>query len=163
MASPQPPVKTKVMDVTPHDPTAKTKIEVDASHKKVYVTEYHSLHKRTKGEKVADLVAEVGGSWSFIMLFFFYLVVWLGLNIWLASVGDAFDPYPFILLNLTLSCLAAIQAPVILMSQNRSAARDRKKEERDHLINKKAEHEIADMQTDLEEIKGMLRKMSKTK
>ncbi|MCK4327046.1 MAG: DUF1003 domain-containing protein [Candidatus Diapherotrites archaeon] len=161
MAAATPPAKTKIIDVTPHDPTAKTKIEVDAMHKTVYVTEYHPFHKRTRGEKIADLVAEVGGSWSFILLFFFYLSVWVGLNLWLVGTAGAFDPYPFILLNLTLSCLAAIQAPVILMSQNRSAKRDRKKEEHDHLINKKAEHEIADMQKDLEEIKGMIRKLSK--
>ena len=90
-------------------------------------------------------------------------MIWLGVNIWLVGTAGAFDPYPFILLNLTLSCIAAIQAPVILMSQNRSAKRDRKKEEHDHLINKKAEHEIADMQKDLDEIKDMLRKLAKAK
>ncbi len=157
------PAKTKLMDVTPHDPTAKTKIEVDASHKKVYVTEYHPTKKPTHGQKLADKIAEFGGSWKFILLFIAFLVMWVALNVWLMQTGKAFDEYPFILLNLALSCIAALQAPVILMSQNRSAARDRKKEEQDHIINKKAEHEIADMQKDLEEIKTMIRRLQRKK
>lgn len=79
----------------------------------------------TTGEKLADKVAEFGGSWPFIIFFVAVMVVWIGVNsTWLAN-GEAFDPYPFILLNLILSTLAALQAPIIMMSQNRQASKDR--------------------------------------
>lgn len=72
-------------------------------------------HRRTPGERVADTVADFGGSWTFIGIFFAVLVVWMGFNVWVAA-RQVFDPYPFILLNLVLSCLAAIQAPIIMMN-----------------------------------------------
>lgn len=97
--------------------------------------------KRTPGEKAADLVAEFGGSWHFIGVFFAILVVWMGFNVWAAS-RTIFDPYPFILLNLVLSCLAAIQAPIIMMSQKRQEAKDRLRSENDYRVNLKAELEI---------------------
>jgi len=97
--------------------------------------------RRTTGEKVADLVANFGGSWTFIGSFFFALAVWVGFNIWSASRA-IFDPYPFILLNLLLSCLAAIQAPIIMMSQKRQEAKDRLRAENDYRVNLKAELEI---------------------
>lgn len=95
----------------------------------------------TWGERVADKVASFGGSWTFIGLFFSFIIVWMGINIWVLNTKP-FDPYPFILLNLILSCLAAIQAPIIMMSQNRQEDKDRKRAEHDYKINLKAELEI---------------------
>jgi uncharacterized membrane protein len=97
--------------------------------------------RRTLGERVADTVADFGGSWIFIGIFFFVLAIWMGFNVW-ASTRGAFDPYPFILLNLVLSCLAAIQAPIIMMSQNRQEAKDRLRSQNDFRVNLKAELEI---------------------
>ena len=96
--------------------------------------------KLSFGEKVSDKVASFGGSWSFIFLFFFVLISWMLYNS-IVSPIEIFDPFPFILLNLVLSCLAAIQAPIILMSQNRKESRERKRAEDDYLINLKAELE----------------------
>jgi uncharacterized membrane protein len=98
-------------------------------------------HHRTPGERVADAVADFGGSWIFIGIFFAVLAVWMAFNIW-AATREVFDPYPFILLNLVLSCLAAIQAPIIMMSQNRQEAKDRLRSENDFRVNLKAELEI---------------------
>ena len=96
---------------------------------------------RTMGQRLADQVAEIGGSWPFVGVFGAVLVTWIGLNSWLLQ-AKAFDPYPYILLNLVLSCLAAVQAPIIMMSQNRASARDRIRAEEDYRINLKAELEI---------------------
>jgi uncharacterized membrane protein len=95
----------------------------------------------TLGEALADRIATFGGSWRFILFFGFVLVVWILINT-IALAAKPFDPYPFILLNLILSCLAAIQAPVIMMSQNRQEAKDRLRSEHDYRINLKAELEI---------------------
>ncbi len=94
----------------------------------------------TRGQKISDKVARFGGSWKFIILFGIVLVVWVGYNAIAAT--HAFDPYPFILMNLILSCIAALQAPVIMMSQNRQEEKDRMRGENDYLINTKAELEI---------------------
>ncbi len=96
--------------------------------------------KATFGERIADKVAQFGGSWTFILSFTGVLVVWIVVNT--VILTKAFDPYPYILLNLLLSCLAALQAPVIMMSQNRKEAKDRERAEDDYLINLKAEIEI---------------------
>lgn len=93
------------------------------------------------GQKLADKIAEFGGSWTFILTFFSFLVMWMCVNVWVLA-NRAFDPYPFILLNLILSCLAAIQAPIIMMSQNRKEQKDRQRAEQDYKINLKAELEI---------------------
>jgi uncharacterized membrane protein len=98
--------------------------------------------KLTLGERLADAVARVGGSWRFVIGFGTVLFAWIGLNS-LVLARRSFDPYPYILLNLVLSCLAAIQAPIIMMSQNRGAARDRHQADEDYKINLKAEFEIA--------------------
>ncbi len=103
----------------------------------------------TLGERVADRVASFGGSWTFIGIFGFVLVVWMAVNAWLLA-GHPFDPYPFILLNLVLSCLAAIQAPVIMMSQNRQASKDRLKADLDYEINLKAELEVAQLHSKID-------------
>src|SRR6266480_5791424 len=97
--------------------------------------------KLTFGERLSDRIAEFGGSWRFLITFFGILVVWIAIN-GAILMTHAFDPYPFILLNLILSCLAAVQAPVIMMSQNRAEARDRLRAENDYKINLKAELEI---------------------
>jgi uncharacterized membrane protein len=94
----------------------------------------------TTGMRVADAVARFGGSWSFIIAFGFVLVIYSGINVWLGKA--AWDPYPFILLNLFLSMLAAIQAPVIMMSQNRQDTKDRLRGELDYEVNRRAESEI---------------------
>lgn len=96
------------------------------------------------GERVADKVAEFGGSWTFIISFVVFLLIWIAVNMyWLNNKG--FDPYPFILLNLILSCVAALQAPVIMMSQNRQEAKDRERARNDYMVNLKAELEIREL------------------
>lgn len=97
--------------------------------------------KLTFGERLADLMASFGGSWTFIVLFLLFFASWVVLNS-LAIGSYRFDPFPFIFLNLLLSCIAAIQAPIIMMSQNRQEARDREKALQDYKINLKAELEI---------------------
>jgi uncharacterized membrane protein len=97
--------------------------------------------KLTFGERLSDRIAEFGGSWRFLITFFSILLVWIVIN-GVLLMTHSFDPYPFILLNLILSCLAAVQAPVIMMSQNRAEARDRLRAENDYKINLKAELEI---------------------
>jgi len=95
----------------------------------------------TYGQRIADKVASFGGSWTFIISFAVFLLVWICINIyWLGNKG--FDPYPFILLNLILSSLAAIQAPVIMMSQNRQEEKDRERGKKDYMINLKSELEV---------------------
>ncbi|HNT41155.1 MAG TPA: DUF1003 domain-containing protein [Tenuifilaceae bacterium] len=97
--------------------------------------------QRTFGQKIADKVAAFGGSWTFIIAFLGFILIWICLNVfWLANRN--FDPFPFILLNLILSCIAAIQAPVIMMSQNRQESKDRERAKKDYMINLKAELEI---------------------
>jgi uncharacterized membrane protein len=97
------------------------------------------------GQRIADKVARFGGSWKFIISFLTILIVWIIYNL-TSPQKDTFDPYPFILLNLVLSCVAAIQAPVIMMSQNRQEEKDRKRAENDYLVNLKAELEIRSLQ-----------------
>ena len=97
--------------------------------------------KFTFGQKIADKIADFGGSWSFIFSFFLFILLWIGGNLYILTTR-AFDPFPFILLNLILSCLAAIQAPVIMMSQNRKESKDRMRNEHDFKVNLKAELEI---------------------
>jgi uncharacterized membrane protein len=96
---------------------------------------------RSYGQKVADMVAEFGGSWKFIILFLSFILIWILANV-LLLINKGFDPYPFILLNLILSCIAALQAPVIMMSQNRQEEKDRERAKKDYMINLKSELEI---------------------
>lgn len=107
--------------------------------------------KRTLGERLADLIADFGGSWTFILIFLGLLGVWMAIN---AAEGEAkaFDPYPFILLNLVLSCVAALQAPVIMMSQKRQEVKDRLRAENDYRVNLKAELEIRHLHEKLDYI-----------
>ncbi|MEJ2699048.1 MAG: DUF1003 domain-containing protein [Desulfuromonadales bacterium] len=95
----------------------------------------------TFGERLADRIADIGGSWTFILSFGGFLLLWVLLNSYFL-LAKPFDPYPYILLNLVLSCLAALQAPIIMMSQNRQEAKDRLRSENDYRVNLKAELEI---------------------
>ncbi|MDB5047195.1 MAG: putative rane protein [Fibrobacteres bacterium] len=106
-----------------------------------------SLEPDTFGQRMADHVARFGGSWRFLIAFACFLALWIGFNIVVMLVmrGKPFDPFPFILLNLVLSCLASVQAPIIMMSQNRLEARDRKRAENDYKVNLKAELEIRNL------------------
>jgi uncharacterized membrane protein len=99
------------------------------------------VEKTTAGQRMADRIASFGGSWTFIIAFFSFILIWMGINSWLL-LRKPFDPFPFILLNLILSCIAAIQAPIIMMSQNRQEHKDRVRSEHDYKINLKAELEI---------------------
>ncbi len=92
------------------------------------------------GERLADRIALLGGSWGFIISFLCTIALWIAINA--IVMANGFDPYPFILLNLILSCIAALQAPIIMMSQNRKETKDRRRAENDYLINLKAELEI---------------------
>jgi len=103
-------------------------------------TDEEFTEHRTIGEVLADYVASFGGSWTFILSFFSFLIVWMIINI-IIGTANSFDPYPFILLNLVLSCLAAIQAPIIMMSQKRQEAKDRLRSENDYRVNLKSELE----------------------
>lgn len=107
--------------------------------------------KLTLGERTADKIASFGGSWKFIIIFGSILAVWIVLNTVLL-IRKPFDPYPFILINLALSCLAAIQAPIIMMSQNRQEAKDRLRAEHDYRINLKAELEIRNLHEKLDHL-----------
>lgn len=95
----------------------------------------------TKAQQIADHVASFGGSWTFILTFLAFIAVWIAFNTFWA-LNQGFDPYPFILLNLILSCIAALQAPVIMMSQNRQEEKDRRRARSDYMINLKAELEV---------------------
>lgn len=103
--------------------------------------ENEELSSITTGQKIADKVATFGGSWTFILSFGTFLAVWILVNVFVLA-SRPFDPYPFILLNLILSCIAAMQAPVIMMSQNRQEEKDRERAKKDYMINLKSELEI---------------------
>jgi uncharacterized membrane protein len=125
------------------------KVIVHLLQRKVSVSNTNTVFDAslTFGQRLADQVAAFGGSWTFILLFFGVMVVWILLNV---AAGRTFDPYPFILLNLVLSMLAALQAPVIMMSQNRQAARDRLDAQHDYEVNLKAEMEIMALHTKMD-------------
>jgi len=105
----------------------------------------------TLGERLADRIATFGGSWIFLILFGLFLMVWIGVNSFILYAHPP-DPYPYILLNLILSCLAAIQAPIIMMSQNRQEAKDRLRSEHDYQVNLKAELEIRHLHEKLDHL-----------
>ncbi len=113
--------------------------------------------KRTFGQVAADSLAKWAGSWTFILSFAAFLFLWVLVNTTWLVFGQAWDAKPFILLNLILSCLAAFQAPVILMSQNRQGEKDRQKAEYDYAVNRKAEREITAIQKQLNRIEKKLK------
>ncbi len=131
-------------------------IELNLLHKKDKDKHPVLRQKLTFGQKASDIVTLIVGSWGFIIGIFVLLVIWMILNVYM--VIYRWDPYPFILLNFLLSSLAAIQAPVILMSQNRQAERDRIAAKYDYQVNRKAEREISNMQRDLDKIMAFLKK-----
>jgi len=123
--------------------------------------EYHTITHPNKlpttfGQRAADKLTKLAGSWAFIFSFLIILVLWVLTNIY--AWINSWDPYPFILLNLILSCIAAIQAPIILMSQNRESQKDRQKAEYDYQVNIKAEKEIEQIQRQLSRIEEKLNK-----
>ena len=125
-----------------HDMTDREILDLLANSK-ISVSPDKEKEKYTLGQRAADSIAKFAGSWAFIFAFTGVLVVWMILNTILAA--GAFDPYPFILLNLVLSCVAAIQAPLIMMSQNRQEEKDRRRAENDYKVNLKTEIMIEDL------------------
>ena len=118
--------------------------------------------KMTRGDKIADKVSEVAGSWGFILGFSAFLIFWVILNSVILKGDNQIDTYPFILLNLLLSCLAALQAPVIMMSQNRQAAKDSLRNQNDYRTDLKSELILEDLHNKMEEILKNQRKILKT-
>ena len=108
----------------------------------------------TIGQKAADKLTKYAGSWGFIIIFVIVLALWMLLNTSWVILGGTWDEKPFILLNLILSCIAALQAPIILMSQNRGAQKDRQRAEYDYAVNRKAEREISDIKKQLNRIEN---------
>ena len=113
--------------------------------------------KETFGQKLADKIAHLGGSWSFIIIFIILLITWMLFNLF---TPNNIDPYPFILLNLILSCVAAIQAPIIMMAQNRQEQKDRQRNENDYKVNLKTEIIIQDLHNKLDLIIEELEKIN---
>ncbi|MBU2497172.1 MAG: DUF1003 domain-containing protein [Nanoarchaeota archaeon] len=112
-------------------------------------------HEITYGERASDSLTRFAGSWLFIFSFLIFMIIWISINVYMWR--NQWDPYPFILLNLILSCLAAIQAPIILMSQNREEQKNKIRLEYDYHVNRKAEREIQQVQKQLERIERKLR------
>ena len=123
-----------------HDMTDEEVLTLLADSK---ISDSPATEKYTLGQRSADAIARFAGSWAFIFAFTGVLILWMVINTILAS--NAFDPYPFILLNLVLSCVAAIQAPLIMMSQNRQEEKDRRRAENDYKVNLKTEIMIEDL------------------
>ena len=123
-----------------HDMTDEEVLNLLADSK---ISESPTAEKYTLGQRAADAIAKFAGSWAFIFSFTSVLLLWMVVNTILAA--DAFDPFPFILLNLVLSCVAAIQAPLIMMSQNRQEEKDRRRAENDYKVNLKTEIMIEDL------------------
>ena len=132
----------EVLEDIRHDMTDEEVLNLLADSK-ISVSPQKEKEKDTLGQRAADAIAKFAGSWAFIFSFVGVLVLWMTVNVLLAA--GAFDPYPFILLNLVLSCVAAIQAPLIMMSQNRQEEKDRRRAENDYKVNLKTEIMIEDL------------------
>lgn len=132
----------EIIEDVEHDMTDEEVLELLAGSK-VSVNPEKEREKYTLGQRAADSIAKFAGSWAFIFSFTGVLIFWMVINTVLAA--KAFDPYPFILLNLVLSCVAAIQAPLIMMSQNRQEEKDRRRAENDYKVNLKTEIMIEDL------------------
>ena len=132
----------EVLNDIRHDMTDEEVLDLLADSK-VSVQPVGGKEKYTLGQRAADSIAKFAGSWAFIFSFSGVLILWMVVNVLLAA--GAFDPYPFILLNLVLSCVAAIQAPLIMMSQNRQEEKDRRRAENDYKVNLKTEIMIEDL------------------
>ena len=132
----------EVLDDIRHDMSDEEVLNLLADSK-ISVRPENGKEKSTIGQRAADSIAKFAGSWGFIFSFTGVLILWMAVNVLLAA--HAFDPYPFILLNLVLSCVAAIQAPLIMMSQNRQEEKDRRRAENDYKVNLKTEIMIEDL------------------
>lgn len=135
----------------PADPTSRDIVR-EIEHK------YPINARLTLGQKYADKMTSLIGSWRFITLVVLYIIAWIFLNVYFIFIN--WDPYPFIVLNLTLSCLAALQAPVILMSQNREAEKDRIRQARDYMIDRATERKITVIEQEIHEIKSLLKQIT---
>jgi len=136
-------------------------IEKKRKHKSKPIDFLRVIHPTAKipstfGQRAADVITTWAGSWTFILTFVAFFILWMIVNTSWIIFGQTWDIYPFILLNLVLSCVAAIQAPVILMSQNREANKDRLKAQYDYAVNRKAEREIQELQDEIRDIKNIL-------
>jgi uncharacterized membrane protein len=133
---------------------------MESSRLKTRIPHPRAVYERplTFGERVADAMAEFGGSWTFLLLFFAGIGVWI---LWNQRSATPFDPYPFILLNVVLSCVAAVQAPVIMMSQNRQEAKDRLEAHQDYEVNLHADHEIATLHQKIDRLEQLLQEVLK--
>ncbi len=145
---------------------AKKKGEKDFKLESPFLKIAHPTFKipRTFGQRASDRLTRGAGSWTFIILFLIFIVLWMAANVYFFiqySLGKPWDPYPFILLNLVLSCLAAIQAPVILMSQNRTSQKDRLRAQYDYAVNRKAEKEIQEVKKQLDRIEKIMSRKRK--
>lgn len=140
-------------------PIQKSVIDLIISEAPTSLAPALAVDDRTRLERLADGVAAVGGSWAFIFGFLGLLGLWIAGNLLLVASHRAFDPYPFIFLNLVLSMIAALQAPVIMMSQNRQAARDRNAAEHDYRVNLRAELEIMRLHDRLQLSEGQLQRI----
>ena len=142
----------------------KKKVDSKSNHDNHPTKNHHHpifRQKLTLGQKAADFIATFGGSWTFVISLGLILLLWMLVNSYFLIFRTTFDPYPFILLNLVLSSLAAFQAPVILMAANRQGQRDRIDAKYDHAINRKAEREVKRIMKDLDSIKRVLRDIKK--
>lgn len=137
-----------------HDMTDEEVLNLLADSK-ISISPKNEKDKYTLGQRAADKIAKFAGSWAFIFSFTGVLILWMAVNVVLAT--KAFDPYPFILLNLVLSCVAAIQAPLIMMSQNRQEEKDRRRAENDYKVNLKTEIMIEDI---FDKVTAILKKQS---
>jgi uncharacterized membrane protein len=137
-----------------HDMTNEEVLNLLADSK-ISISPKNEREKYTLGQRAADKIAKFAGSWAFIFSFTGVLILWMAVNVVLAT--KAFDPYPFILLNLVLSCVAAIQAPLIMMSQNRQEEKDRHRAENDYKVNLKTEIMIEDI---FDKVTAILKKQS---
>ncbi len=142
-----------------HDMTDEEVLALLAGSRVAVNTEKEAKRSYSVGQRAADAIAKFAGSWAFIFSFVGVLVGWMVLNILLAA--GAFDPYPFILLNLVLSCVAAIQAPLIMMSQNRQEEKDRRRAENDYKVNLKTEIMIEDLYDKVNRILARQEELSK--
>ena len=146
----------EVLEDIQHDMTDEEVLNLLADSK-ISVSPKNEKEKYTLGQRAADKIAKFAGSWAFIFSFTGVLILWMIVNAVLAA--EAFDPYPFILLNLVLSCVAAIQAPLIMMSQNRQEEKDRRRAENDYKVNLKTEIMIEDI---FDKVTEILKKQAET-
>jgi len=126
------------------------------SREKVHIITHPNILPTTRGQRAADALTKWVGSWTFIIIFIFFILFWIGANTSWLLFGAKWDEHPFVLLNLVLAAITSIQAPIILMSQNRENQKDRQRAEYDYTVNRKAEKEIEQIQEQLRRIEKKL-------